>query len=169
MLPDAEPLRQRILFACALSGMTATETSAYIPYRIWRAGYQGPPLFHPYAIHMIHQLSRGIPRIVNTLCHKALLSSYHARASHVSREHVLESVATSMDGMVQADGTCPVIANQTLLSRFTSFSGVHYPAMPGNTLPAATPEPRRGLFNWWRGQKKLRGMAGHLPNLTQSA
>jgi len=69
-------LRQRILVYYKLRALTRKETARYIEHRLTLAGASGEPLFTPRAVKQIHRRSRGIPRLINNLCDKALLASF---------------------------------------------------------------------------------------------
>ena len=69
-------LRQRILVHYDLKPLDLDETIAYIQHRLSAAGGQGRPQFTPRACRSIQRISGGVPRIINNLCDKALLSSY---------------------------------------------------------------------------------------------
>lgn len=69
-------LRQRISFSHSLTAMNVTELSTYIAHRMSVAGYKGTPIFDQKLIRQLHHVSRGIPRLVNMLCHKMLLLAY---------------------------------------------------------------------------------------------
>lgn len=69
-------LRQRITFAHYLKPLSRTAIRQYLDFRLTQSGYNGPPLISDRAIKRLHQLSGGIPRMINVLTHKALLSAY---------------------------------------------------------------------------------------------
>ncbi len=48
----------------------------YIRYRLIIAGANGRPVFTKAAMKKVYKHSRGIPRLINNLCDKALLSAY---------------------------------------------------------------------------------------------
>jgi general secretion pathway protein A len=77
-------LAQRIQVFCELSSLNQEETCRYILHRLSRAGGQGIPSFTPRALRSIHRHSRGIPRIINNLCDKSLLSAYTRNRSMVN-------------------------------------------------------------------------------------
>lgn len=74
--PELRQLRQRILVHCELKPLSGAETDHYIQHRLATAGANGRPRFTRAAIWWIRRLSRGIPRITNHLCDKALLAAY---------------------------------------------------------------------------------------------
>ncbi|WP_108126053.1 ExeA family protein [Saccharospirillum mangrovi] len=69
-------LRQRITFAHYLKTLDRSATRQYIDFRLARSGYNGPPLFHRRALSLLQRRSGGVPRMINVLAHKALLSAY---------------------------------------------------------------------------------------------
>ena len=69
-------LKQRITFSYSLRPMTQQEVFEYISHRMQMAGYEGNLLFDKKLSRKIAKVSRGIPRLVNILCHKMLMLSY---------------------------------------------------------------------------------------------
>jgi general secretion pathway protein A len=56
----------------------------YIQHRMTLAGGTGRPSFTPWALRAIHKASRGIPRVVNNLCDKAMLSAFIRESDEVN-------------------------------------------------------------------------------------
>lgn len=73
---ELRQLRQRILVHYELRPFTREEMDRYIQHRLSVSGSAGRPYFTKWAIRHIHKTSRGIPRIINNLCDKALLSAF---------------------------------------------------------------------------------------------
>ncbi len=69
-------LRQRIAFHARLDPMNASHVGHYVQARLQASGYSGGPVFTPGALKRLYRHSRGVPRMLNILCHKALLSAY---------------------------------------------------------------------------------------------
>lgn len=69
-------LRQRITVRYHLSALSRDEISEYIRHRIHVSGGNGRPAFSTPAIWRIHRYSKGVPRLINALCDKALLAGY---------------------------------------------------------------------------------------------
>ena len=80
-------LRQRITFSSHLNLMSAKQVSAYLQQRMAQAG-AGKVMFRSAAIAGISRYSRGIPRLVNVLAHKALLLAYGEGQPVVCSRHV---------------------------------------------------------------------------------
>lgn len=92
-------LDQRITVRYNVGGMTDTETPAYIRHRLQLAG-RDTPLFTEDAAALIHQSSRGYPRVVNNICHQALLAGWATRK-------------TLIDDTTARTGIAEVIAPET--------------------------------------------------------
>lgn len=69
-------LRQRVLVSYQLKPLNVQQVADYIHHRITLAGGNGRPSFSNLAIRSICRASRGIPRLVNNLCDKALLAAF---------------------------------------------------------------------------------------------
>lgn len=82
--PALRQLRQRILVQFDLPRLNREETAKYIRYRLSQAGANGRPEFSGPAIGKIHRHSRGIPRLINNLCDKALLAAFVRSRDKVS-------------------------------------------------------------------------------------
>jgi len=81
---ELRQLRQRILVHYELRPFTREEMAHYIQHRISLAGGLGRPTFTPWALRHIHKVSGGVPRIINNLCDKALLSAFIRDADAVT-------------------------------------------------------------------------------------
>lgn len=81
-------LQQRIVHACQLNSLSLSGLSRYIEHRLVSAGYFGPGLFSEPAIVCLFDKTKGIPRLINLLCHKAMLIAYASGEFYVSESHV---------------------------------------------------------------------------------
>jgi MSHA biogenesis protein MshM len=81
-------LRQRITFEYNLSALTRSEVEYYVGHRLRVAGYMGDRLFDRSAVDALHRSSRGVPRLINVLAHKAMLVAFGEGRHHVSSHHV---------------------------------------------------------------------------------
>ncbi len=71
-------LRQRITMHCKTYPLTYAETVSYIEKRLRIAGCRTPGTFSPGAMRSVSGFSQGIPRIINSLCERALIAAYVA-------------------------------------------------------------------------------------------
>jgi general secretion pathway protein A len=81
---ELRQIRQRILVHYELNPLTHHDMLHYIQHRLTLAGSVGRPTFTPWALKAIHRGSKGIPRIVNNLCDKAMLSAYIRESDEVN-------------------------------------------------------------------------------------
>jgi MSHA biogenesis protein MshM len=81
-------LRQRITFQYVLKALGRKEVADYVAHRLTIAGYSGQALFTSGALTELHAASRGVPRLVNVLAHKSLLTLYGEGGRHAERRHV---------------------------------------------------------------------------------
>jgi general secretion pathway protein A len=74
--PELRQLRQRIVLRHRLRPFDAGETASYVEERLRLAGHTGKPLFDRSALRALHELTGGIPRLVNVVCDGALLLGF---------------------------------------------------------------------------------------------
>jgi general secretion pathway protein A len=72
---DLRQLAQRVTARYHLGPLTRGETAEYVQHRLSVAGRQHP-LFSPRALRRVHRESRGLPRLINVICDRALLGAY---------------------------------------------------------------------------------------------
>jgi general secretion pathway protein A len=85
-------LRQRILVHYELRPLSREDTAHYIQHRLTLAGSQGRPSFTAWALRLIHSASGGIPRLVNNLCDKSLLSAFIRESDEITYWDVRRAV-----------------------------------------------------------------------------
>lgn len=86
--PDLIQLRQRIMVHCHLSPLTSREVESYIFHRLAQAGNHAAVAWEEGVMGVIHAATRGIPRLVNILCHYILLDAFSRNVRTVSRDDV---------------------------------------------------------------------------------
>jgi MSHA biogenesis protein MshM len=74
--PSVRQLRQRITFHYRLKPLSNSEFNYYVQHRLAAAGHRRGQLFTPTALWLLRRKSRCIPRLINILANKALLSAY---------------------------------------------------------------------------------------------
>jgi general secretion pathway protein A len=88
----AKGLMQRLRRHHLLKPLTPRETTAYVRHRLRVAG-GSEELFDPEALAAVHQLSGGVPRLVNTLCDEALLVGFNRGLETIDHAAVEEAAA----------------------------------------------------------------------------
>lgn len=86
-------LKHRITFSYTLKPLAKNELDSYIYLRLAKAGYSYGQLFSPKAKKLLFHASAGLPRLLNVLCHKALLVTYGRGARHVDTKSVKRAIA----------------------------------------------------------------------------
>src|ERR1700677_2048521 len=90
---DLRQLKQRIALRSHLASLDLNETKGYIERRLQLAGSPEPAIVFPQeAVATIHRYSRGIPRLINTICENALVAAYARQLKSVTEE-IIEGIA----------------------------------------------------------------------------
>lgn len=109
--PHLRQLRQRITFSHRLRPLTHEQFVAYVHHRLEVAGAPGVELFSDAALDVLSRASRGTPRLINILCHKALLAAFGPGRHRVERDDALAAVADT------EGAATPLAARLLLLAR----------------------------------------------------
>lgn len=99
--PDMLQLRQRIIASCHISAMDREETQGYVEHRLHCVGAKEKPSFDTGAFDAIYEKSGGVPRRINTLCDRLLLSGFLAEKLSFARADV-EEVAGEIEKEVSS-------------------------------------------------------------------
>src|SRR5262249_41477690 len=79
---DLRQLAQRVVARYHLEPFSLEDTRAYVRHRMEVAG-QKSKIFSDGAVRRAHVTSRGIPRLINAICDRALLGAYAQDKRHV--------------------------------------------------------------------------------------
>jgi MSHA biogenesis protein MshM len=85
-------LKQRITYSAELKPMDDASLQHYIQQRMILAGYRGMPVFEKKALKLMVKATEGIPRLINIIAQKALLSAFGRGECSVSEAHVRAAV-----------------------------------------------------------------------------
>ncbi|MBR0651053.1 AAA family ATPase [Roseomonas terrae] len=94
--PDLDQLRQRVLAAYHLGGLTREETHAYVRHRMTAVGWVGQPAWVEGALDVVHQHTDGIPRRINRLCSRILLAGSLDQRTELDAD-LVDSVALELE------------------------------------------------------------------------
>ena len=89
---ELRQLAQRITGRYHLAPLSRRETAGYVRHRLRVAGAT-TELFTKSALGEVHRLSRGIPRIINVVCDRALLGAYTLDEHRVTTSLVRRSLS----------------------------------------------------------------------------
>jgi general secretion pathway protein A len=95
--PEMLQLRQRVIAGCHIGPLDRDETKGYIEHRLSHVGWQNDPSFESDAYEAIFEATDGIPRRINTVCDRLLLSGYLAGKHVISTQDVQEAAREIQD------------------------------------------------------------------------
>jgi len=119
--PQMQQLRQRVIASYHLGPLDKSETQSYIEHRLKHVGWTGDPRFDPACFDLIHALTGGIPRRINTLCNRLLLATF------LAERHVV--VADDVQTIAREIGE--EIGSETPLSQVKVIGGGNDPSGEG--------------------------------------
>ena len=94
---ELRQLAQRISLSYRLAPLSAKDSQAYIQHRLWISAQRQTDLFTTDAFRLAFRFSRGIPRLINIVCDRALLIAYsHNRpkvTKRVMRTAIMEIIS----------------------------------------------------------------------------
>src|SRR5437762_13535643 len=102
--PQMQQLRQRVIASYHLGPLDKAETQAYIEHRLHHVDWKGDPQFDPACFDLIHTWSGGIPRRINTLCNRLMLSGFLGE-KHVLAASDVQAIAREIRDEMGADAT----------------------------------------------------------------
>jgi MSHA biogenesis protein MshM len=123
-------LRQRITFSYELGNIDREGLPGYLAHRLLVAGYHGKTLFASDAIDFLYRISRGVPRIINVLAHKALMAAYGQGMSTISRAHI-NLAADDTEGVVPLPQTSLARVSVAIVSAVTAAAATAAMAIGG--------------------------------------
>jgi len=94
---ELRQLKQRLVVNYRLETMDEKDTAAYIKHRLKIAGYADTNLLTPKALNLVYRSTRGLPRLINILCDRALLVAY-ANDKNVIDHQTIHQAQIELDG-----------------------------------------------------------------------
>ncbi|MDD2899660.1 MAG: AAA family ATPase [Desulfuromonadaceae bacterium] len=91
-LPELRQLNQRIAVRYRLRPMSMDESHTYIRHRMVVAGETGGVSFSPFALKLTHLYSRGLPRLINNICDRALLIGYGDERRRITGGNITRAI-----------------------------------------------------------------------------
>ncbi len=161
--PELAQLDQRVTIRWHLGPLGVKDTAAYVRHRLSvAADGREVSLFSPAALRQVYRFSRGIPRLINILCHRALLVGYTQEEPRIRsqtmrqaikelRRHTTRSprfrwspataaVALALGGFLLVWGSLDIPAAWNQLDRWASRQEAQR-SPPANTLPGLETRP----------------------------
>lgn len=100
--PDLRSLNQRVTIRYRLRTLTASETASYVLHRLNVAGGEPSVMFTQKALHRVHRATGGNPRLINLVCHRALLAAFSVHETRIESD-IVERAAGGL-GLEAAGG-----------------------------------------------------------------
>jgi general secretion pathway protein A len=75
---ELQAFKDRVTTRYRIDTLSEKECGEYIEHRLKVAGRGGERIFEPEAVRLIWKFSKGIPRVINTLCDRSLVNGYIA-------------------------------------------------------------------------------------------
>lgn len=141
-------LKQRVALRARLDPLSLEETEEYVTQRLHIAGRPGDsePIFPSEAISALQLHSKGLPRLINTICENALIGAYSQQLNQVTPQ-IIDKVAS--------DFRLNVVRSPRLQKR---------PAAADELTTASEPQPAADVLSDLFGiVRKGPGNNGHRP------
>jgi type II secretory pathway predicted ATPase ExeA len=91
-LPEMRQVDQRVSIRCNLQPLTRDVVAGYIAHRLEVAGGGRDRVeFSEDAVDEIYRVSRGVPRVVNLICDRALYHGYLERSPQIHPPHIVRA------------------------------------------------------------------------------
>lgn len=90
---ELRALRERVKASCHLAPLAPDETGAYVRHRLAKVGWSGTPSFEPRSFEEIHRWTGGVPRRINLLCNRLMLSRFLAAQTRIDAATVAQTAA----------------------------------------------------------------------------
>ena len=144
--PELRQLAQRITARFHLGALSREETQAYVRHRLEVAG-SGEEIFPAAVIGRLRRLSRGVPRLINIICDRALLGAFVQGKRQVEKA-TLAQAAREVAGETPVWPRVRVAVLAVVAALVVCMAAAVLLALSGRKLPerspahpAATPAP----------------------------
>ena len=106
---DVRQLKQRITFSYKLLPIDKEGMELYLIHRLGVAGYKGNNIFEVKAMKSLFKASRGIPRLINILSHKSMMSAYGEGTKYVDNKNMRAAIKDTEDAQLSHTGKNKVV------------------------------------------------------------
>ncbi len=127
--PELLQLSQRITARYHLGPLSQEDVQSYVNHRLSIAGHSRGHIFPPSTMKKLFRLSKGVPRLINVICDRALLGAYVEGKDQVDLR-TLAKAAREVTGKTRFQGREKVIyqaaAGALLLLVVVVFASIYY-------------------------------------------
>lgn len=138
---DLAALRQLVCASCHLGPIERDEMQPYIEHRLRKVGWSGNPRFEPDAFDAVFRWTAGVPRRINLLCNRLMLSRFLADETTIDATTV-EQTARDLRTEIGEPGREPPVptpADASLVAAGLASPG--HASKPRIEFGAASAEP----------------------------
>jgi type II secretory pathway predicted ATPase ExeA len=89
---DLKQLNQRITIRYRLLPLSKTDTIAYIHHRLRIAGGENSARFSKRVLNEVYKVSRGVPRLINIICERALMAAFVDGKNVIEKNHFTKAM-----------------------------------------------------------------------------
>jgi len=114
---DLKPLKESIEIRRQIRGFSEEESEKYIDHRLRLVGSSSSAIFSPTAISLICSYSRGIPRVINTLCDNALLMGFRLSQKKIDIDTIRGAIKNLEGPRFQKT----ILSSTTVVNKFHAF------------------------------------------------
>src|SRR5436309_2830657 len=142
LLRELVQLNQRITLRWHMGPLSRRETVAYVLHRLRVAAGGDPPprIFTRPALRLVHRISRGVPRVVNMVAHRAMVVAFAAERRVVNaacvRQAYREIGALPLAAAARGLEDLPLVGNGSML-RLLDLPAILELRLPGADQPRA--------------------------------
>ncbi len=155
------PLMQRIALMEHLVPFDLDDTISYIQHRLRTAG--GDPYLIPrHVIELVHQHSRGIPRLINQLCDHSLVFAFGRQSQTVERQDLEAAIDKLPLGRSFLDADAAPVFPSTPLVKEASASAQPAPQAE-QSVPPLTPAEAQPVRIGTGGMSSVAATVGGAP------
>jgi len=94
--PQLRQIQQRIAYSCYLHALDPEHTQSYLMRRLLAAGHCHGQVFTKAAVKALNRYAKGVPRIINILCNKAMLIACSRGDQMVSLQDMKKAIKDSV-------------------------------------------------------------------------
>ena len=164
---DLTQFAQRVMVDYNLEPLNEEDSLGYIAHRLRVAGRE-KPLFTYHACRMVHQLTAGIPRLINQICDTALTYGFAEGAPFLSTKIVAQAAKDRGKGgilpLIDTEALTAMTAEQTeaeetQLATFAARAETSSVPAPPDALPSAPTPPASDPASQEAAEGYERGLA----------
>jgi MSHA biogenesis protein MshM len=107
--PSIRQLKQRITFSYKLNSLAKSHLAGYLRHRLMCAGHKDGEIFSARSIRYLYKESKAVPRVINIMANKALLSAYGRGKIKVEAFDIVAASEDMVDSPAPSKSNFPML------------------------------------------------------------